>query len=191
MYQVYVPSSHNLSQSSLVSHSSELTGVFPSYLPSYHTGQQNYNTGQLSYLPRQNGTGHNGYAVGLPSITSHRNLTEQQSITGHPTLTGHPSLNSQPSLTSLTGKQAGYPSLSAGRSNFQVYSQLQYPSTSNWGSMKRGKRSTEPPSLLSPASLLPPASSLQEVNKETPYSVQYLPKVIPVNSNNNNKPTKV
>ena len=139
--------------------------------------------------------------LGLPVyqvyVPSPRTLS-QASLVSHPSLSAqHSYSNGQPSWptglpsysTAQTSLRSGYPSLQPPRSNLQVYSQLQLPSTSNWGSMKRGaKRAREGgPASMAPGMLSP--ASLPDLNNEAPYSVQYMPHLIPVH--NNNKPTKV
>lgn len=156
---------------------------------------------------------HNEGEVGLPVyqvyVPSPRTLS-QASLVSHPSLSaqpsysnGQPSWPGPPSTAQTSLRSNGYPSLqhthqrsnlqaaAAPRSNLQVYSQLQLPSTSNWGSMKRGAKrggaKEAGPTSLAPGMLSP--ASLPDLNNEAPYSVQYMPHIIPVH--NNNKPTKV
>lgn len=146
------------------------------------------------------------------SLVSHPSLSAQHSYSnGLPSYSatgGGGAASFSTGQTSLRSGSGGYPSLQPaaatpfGRSNLQVYSQLQLPSTSNWGSMKRGaKRARENSAAANgsggPASFavvgenggMTSPASLPDLNPEAPYSVQYTPHVLPLH--NNNKPTKV
>ena len=165
IYQLYVPSS----LSSLASHNSTAgqTGLAPN--------QTGYNPNQTSYNPNQTGFNPTGL------LSTHNGFSSSQNIF---TL----SQNGISGPTSLSIKQNGYPSLQPKqngggppslqpRSNFQIYNQLQYPSTSNWGSMKRGKGNPRP---SRPSSVLPSPSSLPDLNQDT--AVQYIPNLVPTNN---------
>ena len=84
---------------------------------------------------------------------------------------------------------ARFPSSLSGsntRSNFQIYTQLQIPSTSNFGSMKKRKKS----SLRDGESDLTEERSIQarDSEPEAEADVVYVPDFISIN---NNKPVKV
>ena len=98
-----------------------------------------------------------------------------------------------PLLASETADQqpilARFPSSLTGsntRSNFQIYTQLQIPSTSNFGSMKKRKKS----SLRDGESDLSEERSIQarDSEPEAEADVVYVPDFISIN---NNKPVKV
>ena len=150
IYQLYVPSS--LSSLASLNSISGQTGSKPN-----HTSFTHSQTG----LPPT----HNGF-------TSSQNIftLSQTGISGPTSLSvkhnGYPSL--------LPKQNGGGPPSLQPRSNFQVYSQLQFPSTSNCGSMKRGKghpRSSRPPSTL------PSPTSLPDLNQDP--TVQYMPNLVP------------
>ena len=144
-------------------------GLHPSQLPSSHSLYYTTGGGHLhnSNLSLQAGN----YSM-PPHLTADLpNSSEADHHHHHqPILARFPS--------SLTSSNA--------RSNFQIYTQLQIPSTSNFGSMKKRKKS----SLRDGESDLSEEPSIQarDSEPEVEADVVYVPDFISIN---NNKPVKV
>lgn len=180
VYQVYM-GRNNLSLASLVSQSSS-------------AGHPVSVNGLIGHPGSVNGLGNgHGPVNGHPSLSSRPSggqLVEpdirEDSRLGYPALhsrqNGHNGSGSHGVSPPPRDGRSGYPSLPS-RSNIRVYNQLQVPSYSNGGSMKRGRGYQ----YSGPASLAAPGS-LPDIHQDGPQSVQYTPHVIQIN---NNKPTKV
>ena len=150
-------------------------GLHPSHLPSSHslyytTGGGHLHNSNLSLQASQ--AGH----YSMPPLPPHL-TADPSSETDH-----HHHHHHQPILarfpSSLTSSNT--------RSNFQIYTQLQIPSTSNFGSMKKRKKS----SLRDGESDLSEEPSIQarDSEPEADADVVYVPDFISIN---NNKPVKV
>ena len=70
------------------------------------------------------------------------------------------------------------------RSNIQIYNQLQFPSTSNFGSMKKKKKAT----IKDDQSVTSESIDKSNNNQEKPSDIEYIPDFISVKANN---PVKV
>ena len=100
-----------------------------------------------------------------------------------------PHLSAEPTIEADQPILARFPSSLSGsntRSNFQIYTQLQIPSTSNFGSMKKRKKSSQRDgeSDLSEER----SSQARDSEPEGDGDVVYVPDFISIN---NNKPVKV